>query len=67
MNRPAKVRGRYRKDDDEAMAVLIRRLVDERPSYGYRRITALVTAGDGPTASPGSTPSECCGSCRSTV
>jgi hypothetical protein len=42
MNRPAKVRGRYRKDDDEAMAVLIRRLVDERPSYGYRRITALV-------------------------
>ena len=42
MNRSAKVRGRYRKDDDEALAVLIRRLVDERPSYGYRRIAALV-------------------------
>jgi HTH-like domain len=42
MNCPAKVRGRYRKDDDEALAVLIRRLVDERPSYGYRRIAALV-------------------------
>jgi putative transposase len=42
VNRPARVRGRYRKDDDEALAVLIHRLVDERPNYGYRRITALV-------------------------
>lgn len=42
VHRPPRARGRYRKDDDEALAALIRRLVDERPSYGYRRITALV-------------------------
>jgi putative transposase len=29
VNRPARVRGRYRKHDDEALAVLIHRLVDE--------------------------------------
>jgi putative transposase len=42
VKRPAKARGRYCKDGDEALAALIRRLVDERPSYGYHRITALV-------------------------
>lgn len=35
-------RGPYIKADDEALLPLIRRFVDERPTYGYRRITALV-------------------------
>ena len=42
VRRPAPPRGRYRKADDEVLLPLIRRLVDERPTYGYRRITALV-------------------------
>lgn len=37
-----KPRGRYRKDEDSRLLPLIRQLVDERPSYGYRRITALL-------------------------
>ena len=36
-----KSRGSYRKADDDTLLPLIRRLVDERPTYGYRRITAL--------------------------
>ena len=35
-------RGRYFKANDAALLPLIRRFVDERPTYGYRRITALV-------------------------
>jgi putative transposase len=35
-------RGAYRKADDEGLLPLIRRFIDERPTYGYRRITALV-------------------------
>lgn len=35
-------RGSYRKSDDEDLLPLIQRFVDERPTYGYRRITALV-------------------------
>jgi putative transposase len=35
-------RGSYVKAADEALLPLIRRFVDERPTYGYRRITALV-------------------------
>jgi putative transposase len=35
-------RGPYLKGGDEALLPLIRRFVDERPTYGYRRITALV-------------------------
>jgi transposase InsO family protein len=35
-------RGPYIKADDEALLPLIRRFVDERPTYGYRRIAALV-------------------------
>lgn len=34
-------RGPYRKAEDAALLALIKRLVDERPTYGYRRITAL--------------------------
>jgi putative transposase len=35
-------RGPYVKATDEALLPLIRRIVDARPTYGYRRITALV-------------------------
>ncbi len=35
-------RGRYHKAEDSCLLPLIRQLVDERPSYGYRRITALL-------------------------
>ncbi len=35
-------RGSYRKSDDEGLLPLTRRFVDERPTYGYRRIAALV-------------------------
>lgn len=41
-NRGTRPRGAYRKADDEDLLPLIRRFVDERPTYGYRRITALV-------------------------
>ena len=39
--RPTKPHRAYRKAADEPLLVLIRRLVDERPTYGYRR-TRLV-------------------------
>ena len=35
-------RGPYRRQGDGEILPLIRRLVDERPTYGYRRITALL-------------------------
>ena len=35
-------RGRYRKDEDTALLPLIRAIVDERPTYGYRRVWALL-------------------------
>jgi transposase InsO family protein len=38
----ARPRGPYGKAGDEALLPLIRRCVGERPTYGYRRITALV-------------------------
>ena len=41
VRRAAKPRGSYRKPEDEDLLPLVRRLVDERPTYGYRRITAL--------------------------
>ena len=37
-----KPRGRYRKDRDAALLPLIRAIVDERPTYGYRRVWALL-------------------------
>ena len=33
-----KPRGRYRKDQDAALLPLIRAIVDERPTCGYRRV-----------------------------
>ena len=38
----AKPRRRYQKTQDAALLPVIRRLVDTRPTYGYRRITALL-------------------------
>ena len=42
VHRPTATRGSYCKAADEELLPLIRRLVDERPTYGYRRVTALV-------------------------
>lgn len=42
LNGRAKPRRRYHKAQDAAILPLVRRLVDARPTYGYRRITALV-------------------------
>ncbi len=42
VTRSGRPRGRYRKAGDDELLVLIRRLLDERPSYGYRRITRLL-------------------------
>ena len=41
VHRASPPRGPYRKSEDGELLALIRRLVDERPTYGYRRITAL--------------------------
>jgi len=38
----AKPRGRYRKAEDVELLPLIRTIVDERPSYDYRRVWALL-------------------------
>jgi len=38
----AKPRRRYQKAQDAAVLQLVRRLVDARPTYGYRRIAALL-------------------------
>jgi hypothetical protein len=38
----SKPRGRYHKPADIRLLPLTRQLVDKRPSYGYRRITALL-------------------------
>jgi transposase InsO family protein len=40
VRRGARPRGPYRKPDDD-LVVLLRRLTDARPTYGYRRIAAL--------------------------
>ena len=45
-------RGSYVKAADEALLPLIRRFVDERPTYGYRRITALVNRERGTQGMP---------------
>jgi putative transposase len=35
-------RGRYRRAEDEALLAEIRAITDARPTYGYRRVTALL-------------------------
>ena len=42
LQRPVKSRGPYRKPEDVELLPAIRQIVDERPSYGYRRITAVL-------------------------
>ena len=42
VSRRAKSRRPYRKAGDDELLALIRRLVDERPTYGYRRIRRLI-------------------------
>ena len=42
VSRRAKSRRPYRKAGDDELLALIRRLVDERPTYGYRRIRCLI-------------------------
>jgi len=42
VHRPTAPRRHYRKAADEERLPLIRRVVDERPTYGYRRVNALV-------------------------
>ena len=44
IERPSRAPGRrpYRKPEDATPLPVIRRLVDERPTYGYRRLTALL-------------------------
>src|SRR5262245_66431580 len=43
VHRPTAARGSYCKAADEKLLPLIRRLVDERPTYGYRRVTQTHT------------------------
>ena len=43
VSRRAKSRRPYRKAGDNELLALIRRLVDERPTYGYRRIRRLIS------------------------
>ena len=40
--RDRRARPPYRKADDPAVLAAVRSLVDARPTYGYRRITALL-------------------------
>jgi putative transposase len=48
--RSTKSRGRYRKAEDADLLPLIRAIVDERPTYGYRRVAPWRTANCAPTA-----------------
>jgi len=38
----SKPRGHYRRQGDDELIAAIRQLTDARPTYGYRRITALL-------------------------
>ena len=59
----ARPRSPYRKPEDAGLLPTIRAIVDARPSYGYRRITALVNRVLRSRGEPSSTPSGCCASC----
>jgi transposase InsO family protein len=37
-----KARGHYAKPDDESYLALIRKIADQRATYGYRRVTAIL-------------------------
>ena len=66
VSRRAKSRRPYRKAGDDELLALIRRLVDERPTYGYRRIRCLINRQRKANESRQSMASVCCGSCRPT-
>jgi transposase InsO family protein len=42
LNGDTRARGRYRKADDADITTQVRRIVDRRPTYGYRRITGVL-------------------------
>jgi putative transposase len=42
VHRPPRRRSAYRKADDAWLLPLVRAIVDERPTYGYRRVGALL-------------------------
>jgi putative transposase len=52
VRRASKPRGSYRKPGDAEVLPLVRRLVDERPTYGYRRIAALANRALAKTGAP---------------
>ena len=41
-SKPSKPRGSYRKPDDAALLAEMRPITDQRPTYGCRRVTALL-------------------------
>lgn len=41
-SKPSKPRGSYRKPEDVALLAELRPIIDQRPTYGYRRVTALL-------------------------
>jgi len=43
VHRPTRRRSAYRKADDAWLLPLLRAIVDERPTYGYRRVGALLS------------------------
>src|SRR3954453_12542776 len=58
-------RSPYPKVGDAELLVELRRFLDLRPTYGYRRLTRAFSIGNaGPPASPWSTPSACFVSCE---
>jgi len=65
-SRAAKPRRRYRKAGDEPLLALIRWLAEERPTYGYRRMTRLVNRRQKAEGKPNINAKRCCGSCRPT-
>jgi putative transposase len=64
VSRRATSRRPYSKAGDDELLALIRRLVDERPTYGYRRIRRLINRQQKADGKP-PVARVCCGSCRS--
>ena len=60
-----KPRGRYRKDEDADLLPLIRAIIDKRPTYGYRRVWALLNRQLRAAGRPKVNAKRVCGLCRS--
>jgi DNA-binding phage protein len=41
-SKPSRRRGSYRKPEDVSLLAELRPIIDQRPTYGYRRVTALL-------------------------